>query len=153
MTILIDNRDLDFEIPKEILKDFEKSTEVILEMENIIEDVEVSVSFVNEEEIKELNRDYRENDKITDVLSFPTEMEYHIEGVPLILGDVVICSKRAKEQSEEFGHSFQRELVYLFVHSMFHLLGYDHIDEDDKLLMRQKEKEALKRIGIFKNEG
>lgn len=153
MTILIDNRDLDFEIPEGIIKDFEKSTEVILEMENIDEDVEVSVSFVNEDEIKELNRDYRDKDKITDVLSFPTEIEYHIEGVPLILGDVVICSKRAKEQSEEFGHSFQRELVYLFVHSMFHLLGYDHIDEDDKLLMRQKEKEALKRIGIFKNEG
>lgn len=153
MTILIDNRDLDFEIPEEIIKDFEKSTEVILEMENIREDVEVSVSFVNEDEIKELNRDYRDKDKITDVLSFPTEMDYHIEGVPLILGDVVICSKRAKEQSEEFGHSFQRELVYLFVHSMFHLLGYDHLVEDDKLLMRQKEKEALKRIGIFKNEG
>ena len=153
MTILIDNRDLDFEIPEGIIKDFEKSTEVILEMENIDEDVEVSVSFVNEDEIKELNRDYRDKDKITDVLSFPTEIEYHIEGVPLILGDVVICSKRAKEQSDEFGHSFQRELVYLFVHSMFHLLGYDHIDEDDKLLMRQKEKEALKRIGIFKNEG
>lgn len=153
MTILIDNRDLDFEIPKEILKDFENATEIILEMENIIEDVEVSISFVNEEEIKELNRDYRENDKVTDVLSFPTEMEYHIEGVPLILGDVVICSKRAKEQSIEFGHSFQRELVYLFVHSMFHLLGYDHIDEDDKILMRKREKEALKKIGIFRNEG
>ena len=153
MIILIDNRDLDFEIPEEIIKDFEKSTEVILEMENIREDVEVSVSFVNEDEIKELNRDYRDKDKITDVLSFPTEMDYHIEGVPLILGDVVICSKRAKEQSEEFGHSFQRELVYLFVHSMLHLLGYDHLVEDDKLLMRQKEKEALKRIGIFKNEG
>lgn len=153
MIILIDNRDLDFEIPEEIIKDFEKSTEVILEMENIREDVEVSVSFVNEDEIKKLNRDYRDKDKITDVLSFPTEMDYHIEGVPLILGDVVICSKRAKEQSEEFGHSFQRELVYLYVHSMFHLLGYDHLVEDDKLLMRQKEKEALKRIGIFKNEG
>ena len=153
MIILIDNRDLDFEIPEEIIKDFEKSTEVILEMENIREDVEVSVSFVNEDEIKELNRDYRDKDKITDVLSFPTEMGYHIEGVPLILGDVVICSKRAKEQSEEFGHSFQRELVYLYVHSMFHLLGYDHLVEDEKLLMRQKEKEALKRIGIFKNEG
>ncbi len=153
MIILIDNRDLDFEIPEEIIKDFEKSTEVILEMENIREDVEVSVSFVNEDEIKELNRDYRDKDKITDVLSFPTEMDYHIEGVPLILGDVVICSKRAKEQSEEFGHSFQRELVYLYVHSMFHLLGYDHLVEDEKLLMRQKEKEALKRIGIFKNEG
>lgn len=153
MIILIDNRDLDFEIPEEIIKDFEKSTEVILEMENIREDVEVSVSFVNEDEIKKLNRDYRDKDKITDVLSFPTEMDYHIEGVPLILGDVVICSKRAKEQSEEFGHSFQRELVYLYVHSMFHLLGYDHLVEDEKLLMRQKEKEALKRIGIFKNEG
>lgn len=153
MAILIDNRDVEFDIPKSIFKDFEDASKVILEMENINEEVEISVSFVNDEEIKQLNRDYRDKDNVTDVLSFPTEMNYHIEGIPVILGDVVICLKRAKEQSEEFGHSFERELVYLFVHSMFHLLGYDHIDEDDKVLMRKKEKEALKRIGIFRNEG
>ncbi len=153
MAILIDNRDVEFDIPKSIFKDFEDASKIILEMENIKDEVEISVSFVNDEEIKQLNRDYRDKDKVTDVLSFPTEMNYHIEGLPVILGDVVICLKRAKEQSEEFGHSFERELVYLFVHSMFHLLGYDHIDEDDKVLMRKKEKEALKRIGIFRNEG
>lgn len=153
MTILIDNRDVEFDIPKSIFKDFEDASKVILGMENINDEVEISVSFVNDEEIKQLNRDYRDKDNVTDVLSFPTEMNYHIEGIPVILGDVVICLKRAKEQSEEFGHSFERELVYLFVHSMFHLLGYDHIDEDDKVLMRKKEKEALKRIGIFRNEG
>lgn len=153
MAILIDNRDVEFDIPKSIFKDFEDASKVILEMENINKEVEISVSFVNDEEIKQLNRDYRDKDNVTDVLSFPTEMNYHIEGIPVILGDVVICLKRAKEQSEEFGHSFERELVYLFVHSMFHLLGYDHIDEDDKVLMRKKEKEALKRIGIFRNEG
>ncbi len=153
MAILIDNRDVEFDIPKSIFKDFEDASKVILEMENINDEVEISVSFVNDEEIKQLNRDYRDKDNVTDVLSFPTEMNYHIEGIPVILGDVVICLKRAKEQSEEFGHSFERELVYLFVHSMFHLLGYDHIDEDDKVLMRKKEKEALKRIGIFRNEG
>ena len=153
MAILIDNRDVEFDIPKSIFKNFEDASKVILEMENINEEVEISVSFVNDEEIKQLNRDYRDKDNVTDVLSFPTEMNYHIEGIPVILGDVVICLKRAKEQSEEFGHSFERELVYLFVHSMFHLLGYDHIDEDDKVLMRKKEKEALKRIGIFRNEG
>lgn len=153
MAILIDNRDGEFDIPKSTIKDFEDASKVILEMENINEEVEISVSFVNDEEIKQLNRDYRDKDNVTDVLSFPTEMNYHIEGIPVILGDVVICLKRAKEQSEEFGHSFERELVYLFVHSMFHLLGYDHIDEDDKVLMRKKEKEALKRIGIFRNEG
>ena len=153
MAILIDNRDGEFDIPKSIIKDFEDASKVILEMENINDEVEISVSFVNDEEIKQLNRDYRDKDNVTDVLSFPTEMNYHIEGIPVILGDVVICLKRAKEQSEEFGHSFERELVYLFVHSMFHLLGYDHIDEDDKVLMRKKEKEALKRIGLFRNEG
>lgn len=153
MAILIDNRDVEFDIPKSIFKDFEDASKVILEMENINDEVEISVSFVNDEEIKQLNRDYRDKDNVTDVLSFPTEMNYHIEGIPVILGDVVICLKRAKEQSEEFGHSFERELVYLFVHSMFHLLGYDHIDKDDKVLMRKKEKEALKRIGIFRNEG
>lgn len=153
MAILIDNRDVEFDIHKSIFKDFEDASKIILEMENIKDEVEISVSFVNDEEIKQLNRDYRDKDKVTDVLSFPTEMNYHIEGLPVILGDVVICLKRAKEQSEEFGHSFERELVYLFVHSMFHLLGYDHIDEDDKVLMRKKEKEALKRIGIFRNEG
>ena len=153
MTILIDNRDVEFDIPKSIFKDFEDASKIILEMENINDEVEISVSFVKDEEIKKLNRDYRDKDKVTDVLSFPTEMNYHIEGIPVILGDVVICLNRAKEQAEEFGHSFERELVYLFVHSMFHLLGYDHIDEDDKVLMRKKEKEALKRIGIFRNEG
>lgn len=152
MTILIDNRDQSLILPDFLIDDFEKVLKIILNMEKIKEDVEVSVSFVTEEEIKKLNAEYREKDRVTDVLSFPTEMIFHVQGVPAILGDVVICSRRAKEQSKEYGHSFKRELMYLFVHSIFHLLGYDHIDDNDKLIMRQKEKQALKEIGIFRNE-
>ncbi|WP_300408071.1 rRNA maturation RNase YbeY [Lagierella sp.] len=152
MKILIDNRDTKFDIPDSIIDEYESALDLILKSEKVFEPVEVSVSFVKPMEIKVLNKEYRNKDDVTDVLSFPTDMNIHIEGVPVLLGDVVICLERAKEQSIEYGHSFERELVYLFVHSIFHLLGYDHIDENDKVLMRKKEKMILKEIGIFRDE-
>ena len=69
-----------------------------------------------------------------------------------MLGDVVICSDRAKEQAEEFGHSFEREIIYLFVHSVLHLLGYDHMEEDEKRIMRRREEEVMERIGLKREE-
>ncbi len=152
MKILIDNRDENFEIPDFLIEDFKKALTLILSLEKVYEPVEVSVSFVKPKEIKALNKEYRNKDSITDVLSFPTDMNIHIEGIPVMLGDVVICMERAREQSIEYGHSFERELIYLFVHSIFHLLGYDHIDENDKILMRHKEKKVLKELGIFRDE-
>jgi len=110
----------------------------------------LSVTFVSKEEIKNLNREYRGNDSVTDVLSFPMyEAEEEVlDGEELCLGDVVICREKAKEQAEEFGHSYERELIYLFVHSVYHLLGYDHMNEEDKAVMRSKEEGIMNALGI-----
>ncbi len=110
----------------------------------------VSVSFVDSEEIRTLNRDYRNVDSVTDVLSFPME-ETDGRGVEL-LGDVIICVDRATEQAEELGHSVEREITYLSVHSFLHLLGFDHEEEGDKSEMRSLEKEIMAELKIFKNE-
>ena len=115
----------------------------------------ISVSFVDREEIRKLNSQYRGVDKETDVLSFPAfeagkipaEMELE-EGEELALGDVVICEDVCKEQAKEFGHSEEREIIYLFVHSVLHLLGYDHETEDDKEDMRAREEEVMTLLGI-----
>lgn len=110
----------------------------------------VSVSFVDNEEIQKLNSEYRGVDKVTDVLSFPME-EIDGRGVE-ILGDVIICVDRASEQAQELGHSVEREITYLSVHSFLHLLGYDHEEDEDKSEMRALEKEIMAELKIFKNE-
>ena len=114
------------------------------------ERLSLSVSFVSADEIKELNREYRGNDAVTDVLSFPQfdPYEYMQDWDEVALGDVVICEARAKEQAEEFGHSYERELIYLFVHSCFHLLGYDHETEEEKKVMREKEEKVMMQLDL-----
>ena len=131
----------------EIMK---KSAEYCLEAEGLdSEACEISVSFVSKNRIRELNRAYRGIDKVTDVLSFPQyEAKKYMTGPLIELGDVVVCKERAEEQSETFGHSFERELLYLFVHSMLHLLGYDHMEDDDKKEMRVKEEEIMKYLNL-----
>lgn len=111
---------------------------------------QVSVSFVDATEIKQLNCDYRGKDAVTDVLSFPLD-ETDPRGVSLF-GDIVICCDRAKEQAEEYGHSFEREVAYLSVHSALHLMGYDHETESDRAEMRALEKEIMKTLALFKGE-
>lgn len=117
-------------------------------------DAELGVSIVDEDEIRELNRDYRGKDRVTDVLSFP-QFDGHEElwsnlsdeeGSVSLLGDVVICHEQAMRQAEEYGTGAVRELTYLFVHSIMHLMGYDHMDEDEKQLMRKREEEVLAAI-------
>ena len=104
---------------------------------------------MDKEEIKNLNRDYRGVDSVTDVLSFPLFERYEIPEFGM-LGDIVICSDKVLEQAEEFGHSYERELLYLTVHSTLHILGYDHIEEEDKKEMRKIEKEVMRILGVFK---
>jgi len=114
------------------------------------ERVEISVSFVGEEEIYDLNKHFRHVDHVTDVLSFPQYNcidELPDEGI-ICLGDVVICSEQALIQAEELGHSPEREIIYLFVHSMFHLMGYDHMDDEEKVDMREKEEKIMSILGI-----
>lgn len=150
MIIQTRNRQEDFQIDDELTSDIEKSIRICLLQELNDDNYEISLSFVSEAEIRKLNRDYRDKDSVTDVLSFPLDDDFAIQ--TNLLGDIIICCKRAIEQAKEYNHSIKREIVYLVVHSMFHLLGYDHIDESDRIIMRNKEKSALKEIGIYKDE-
>ena len=129
----------------------EKAAAATLGREGVpAEDVEISITFVNDEEIKELNAQYRDIDKVTDVLSFPqfeSPEELPEEG-EIILGDVVLNVEQAKRQAEEYGHSEEREIIYLFVHSLLHLLGYDHMEEDEKAEMRGAEEEIMNELGL-----
>ena len=134
-----------------LLKKMEEAAGVLFEQEGVDgERAEISLTLVSLEEIRELNRDYRDVDRETDVLSFP-QFEC-VEDMPefgeLCLGDVVICLDKVEEQAKEFGHSFERELIYLFVHSLLHLLGYDHMEEDEKQEMRQREEQVMTAIDL-----
>lgn len=149
MRVLIDNRQLKINIDDKIESAINESIKVCLQEENRDLNYEVSVSFVDNEEIRQLNKDYRNVDRPTDVLSFPLD-EYDYNSNYHILGDIIISTDKVIEQATEFGHSILREIIYLTVHSMFHLLGYDHMNDDDKKIMREKEKIVLKEIGIFK---
>ncbi len=121
----------------------------------------VEVVFVDEVEIQRLNKEQRNIDSVTDVLSFPAldnifqkpicraDFPYDIdEEGNLFLGSIVICEKRAGEQASAYNHSYERELHYLLLHGVLHCLGYDHIDENDRVVMRQKEEEILQKIGV-----
>lgn len=138
-------------VTDEILTTMKAAAKYCLELEGIDEErTEISVTFVDGEEIRELNRDYRDTDKVTDVLSFPQfdDLNDIPEFGEICLGDVVICKERAEEQAEEFGHSFEREIIYLFTHSILHLLGYDHMEEEEKQEMRAREEVVMTHLGI-----
>ncbi|MBP1925450.1 putative rRNA maturation factor [Sedimentibacter acidaminivorans] len=147
--VLFDNRQDFMEIKEENMKAVEKAINATIEFEQAEGNFEVSVSFVTNEEIKELNRIYRNVDSDTDVLSFPMDDEEDQEGV-IMLGDVILSTQKIIEQAKNFGHSLEREMIYLTVHSMLHLLGYDHMMEDEKEEMRDREKEVMKSLQLFK---
>lgn len=114
----------------------------------------VNIVLTNPENIRKMNKEYRNIDKETDVLSFPMFEKYELEEREVlnedILGDIVISIERVREQAKEYGHSFERELSYMAVHGFYHLMGYDHINEEDKVIMRQKEEGVLKKLEILK---
>ncbi len=125
----------------------------------------VELLVTDEAEIRRLNREQRKIDRVTDVLSFPS-MD-GIKGAPILseehgdeldeedrifLGSVVICGKRANEQAEEYGHSYERELFYLAVHGVLHCLGYDHESEEERAEMREKEEDVMKKLGLVRAE-
>ena len=124
----------------------------VLREEEFKGNAEVSVTFVDNEEIRRLNKEFREIDSSTDVLSFPLgengEYDVNPDTGAKLLGDVVISLERAMEQAKEFGHSLEREVCYLAVHSMLHLLGYDHMEPKEKAIMRMKEETVMTRIGL-----
>lgn len=133
----------------EFYADIEKAILTVLKTEQHSENVEVSLTFVTNEHIRELNRDYRGIDRETDVLSFPIDDSFEVDG-PLLLGDIVISVEKAVEQAADFGHSLKREILYLVVHSMLHLLGYDHIEETDAVVMRALEKKIMNELKVYK---
>ena len=120
-------------------------------------DAEISVTVTGGDEIRELNKMYRDKDSVTDVLSFPQFADHEELAEDLIeseyttlIGDVVLCYDRAVSQAEEYGTGIKRELVYLFVHSILHLLGYDHMEPDEKAEMRAREEEVMEEIGLVR---
>lgn len=120
-----------------------------------LDTAEVSVTLTNNEHIREINRNYRNKDAATDVISFALnegEEPEIIDGPEInMLGDIIISIERAMEQAEEYGHSLERELAFLTVHGMMHLLGYDHIEEDDRIEMRKEEEYVLGHLGITRD--
>lgn len=132
-----------------------------MKTEHFTGDYEVSLSVVSADQIRELNADFRQIDRITDVLSFPmyereeldeTEENREYEDYEVNIGDIVLCYDRAAEQAEEYGHSLKREICYLVTHSIFHLLGYDHMEEEEKQIMRTREEQVLSYFHILREE-
>ena len=148
---------LDIEEKKEYEEIIDKVIKKCFEIENLLEsNLYVSITLTNPQNIQKLNKEYRNIDKETDVLSFPMfekqEIDEKIEKQDFqnydILGDMVISIPRVEGQAIEYGHSFERELAYMVVHSFYHLMGYDHIEEADKLIMRPKEEFVLNKLEI-----
>lgn len=115
----------------------------------------ISVTLTNPEYIQKLNREYRQIDKATDVLSFPMFEKDEIKSLENLefeetLGDIVISIERVEEQAKEYGHSFERELAYMVVHGFYHLMGEDHMNEDEKNIMRTKEENVLNKLKIIR---
>lgn len=164
MSIIIEN-----------LTESELGSEVVLLIEQLVNetlthrgcpfDAEISVTIVDNKQIREMNRDYREIDAVTDVLSFPliefevpgqfdpiiedsAEDYFNLDTGELMLGDIVLSMEKAITQADEYGHSVPREIGFLLVHSMLHLLGFDHMEEEEEVIMNQLQEEILTKAGL-----
>ena len=119
-----------------------------------LDNVEFNVIFVNKDKIHEINKEYRGIDRETDVISFALEDDPDIELDHRILGDIYICIEKAYLQAEEYGHSRLREIAFLMIHGLLHLLGYDHMEKEDEIVMFSKQEEILNEFGIRRdNDG
>jgi probable rRNA maturation factor len=136
-----------------------KVVKKVLKEEGIKHDVDVYITLTNNEEIRKINKEYRNIDKPTDVLSFPMYEKEEIrtlkkakeDDVEEILGDIVISVSKVIAQAKEYGHSYERELAYLTTHGMLHLLGYDHMEEEEKEEMREHEEAVLRKLNISRD--
>ena len=152
MTVMITNEQDKIEIPADWEVKINEVAAICLREEQIPEEAEVDLLFVDNDAIREMNREYRDKDSATDVLSFPMyEADEEIDDEEEILfGDIVISLERAEEQRQEYGHSLEREVMYLLVHGLLHLAGYDHMEEEDKKEMRAQEEKLLAVIGAIR---
>ncbi|MEH7494176.1 rRNA maturation RNase YbeY [Neobacillus niacini] len=152
--LMIDLVDETGQLSDEQMEDIEKLLNFAAEKEHVEDNSEVSVTFVSNERIHEINREYRDKDAPTDVISFAMEelgegeIELIGEELPRVLGDIIISIPRAEEQAKEYGHSFIRELGFLSVHGFLHLLGYDHMEKEEEEKMFSRQKEILDAYGL-----
>ncbi|AVK49891.1 MULTISPECIES: rRNA maturation RNase YbeY [Clostridium] len=165
--IYVDNRQNKVEASEKLIERLTEVIEFALKEEEVNMKCEISLLFVDNNEIKEINNETRGINRETDVLSFPM-LEYEdkkvfkdmykdykfsqfdFDGDELVLGDIVLSLEKALEQSKEFNHSYEREASYLVVHSVLHLLGYDHMEDDDKIIMRSREEDILNKLNIIR---
>ena len=166
--ILIDNRQNKIDVDDNLDSVVKSVIEYTLKEEKVNVNYEISIIFVDNNEIRTLNKEFRNIDRETDVLSFPM-LDYpkdrvykevykdfsfdasYLNECRLVLGDMALSLEKAEEQSNEYGHSFIREVCYLTVHSILHLLGYDHMEEQEKLVMRSREEEILTAFNITRD--
>ena len=113
-----------------------------------LEDVEFNIIFVDSNKIHAINKEYRGIDRVTDVISFALEDNLEVKLKHRVLGDIYICTERAHEQAIEYGHSFLREISFLMIHGLLHLLGYDHMEPEDEKIMFSKQEDILNEFGI-----
>ena len=165
--LYIDDKQEKIKPTEELIDKIKATIDFALKEEGVKIPYQISLLFVDNEEIREINKENRNIDKVTDVLSFPMldyeedkvfkdmYLNYEFDetfkdGDELVLGDIVLSLERALEQSIEYNHSFEREASYLVVHSVLHLLGYDHMEEDEKKIMRSEEEKILSKMNIVR---
>ena len=150
--VIITNKQKTVKIPTGLRMLIRRCCHAVLELEKFQGPAEISVTFTDNEEIRKLNAQYRGIDAATDVLSFPMgengEYDTNMETGAKILGDIVISVEKAVEQAEAYGHTLQREVAYLTAHSVLHLLGYDHVENMEKVRMREKEELVMDQLGL-----
>ena len=161
MHILVENSQELITIDNKFEKMIESAVEFALKEEGFQNNIELNFYFVKNETIKEINKQQRNIDKVTDVLSFPMtdtlrgkligeEWDKNPETGCLILGDIIISTQRAMEQAADYGHSLQREIMFLVTHGLYHILGYDHMTEADEAEMMEKQEKVLSMMGILR---
>ncbi len=159
MAIYIENLQSKLEISAKHILLIEQCMEKILENEKLDIPVELNILIVDNDEIRNINREHRNVDSATDVLSFPmVEMhegeilsmagDFDLDENSLILGDIIISAEKAREQAEQYGHSFEREIGFLSTHGLLHILGYDHETPEQEQKMRDKQETVLKAMGL-----
>ncbi len=156
MVINLENSQDKINLPDAVLQKLREALAAVARLNALPPQAEVDVTIVDDAEIHALNSEYRGMDKPTDVLSFALDEECEDSGEPTLIGgpeehlygDIIISAETALRQAEEYGHGLEREVAYLAVHGMFHLLGYDHMTEADKAVMRAKEEEALRAVNL-----
>ena len=161
--LIIENDQDKEEWTAELQQTVENVCNAVLESEECDFDAQISLTRVDNEEIREINNEQRGIDRATDVWSFPMlefdengdglDADYETDGDFIVLGDIVISMERAREQSKQFGHSFRREIAFLTAHSMLHLLGYDHVDDPEgERIMFAKQDAVLNGLGITREQ-